>query len=560
MRDGGLRLTLAVLLTASSSACMGAIGSGEAGDGATPGDDGAGAAAPASDPVPVELARLTRLQFSNTVRDLFAPIVVPDVDAPQDPTVDAFDNNTAAQTPSPAHIEAYHAAAQTVATAAMADPEALLGCAPTTPADEDACVRAFVQSFGLRAFRGPVSADEEEGLLTLFHTQRDADATFVEASTLVVQAMLEMPRFLYRVEIGSPLDDAEHPEGTTVALDSYEVASRLSYFLWNTMPDDALFDVAAADGLRTAEGVESEARRMLADPRARAAVLRFHRQWLRFDKMQNLAKDEAAFPDFDAATNASLIASAEKQVETAFFDEGSFPSLVTDHTAWVDANIAWIYGVDSSATTLERVPVPHRSGILTHAGLLAGFAHETASSPVLRGVLVLDRFLCAPAPPPPKNVDTSPPDVVPGEVLTTRQRFEQQHENAECAACHHAIHGVGFTFESYDAVGAYRTTEAGLPIDASGWFPESAELSGPVADALAVGDALAGSREAQACVVSHWLRYALGTGKDTIALRQVQPILDRFVASDLDMRELVVSLAAADAFRNRVVALPKEKP
>lgn len=533
--------------------CLGNIGDSSSGAATQGGPDPNASVTPAE---PAPLARLTSVQYENTMRDLFAPIPV-DVDSPPtDPVVEGFDNNTGAQTPSAAHIEAYHAGASAAARAAMIDPAALLQCAPTTRADEDACAAEALARIGRRAYRRPLAADELTSLVSFYNATRVDGTDFVTAMTLVLQAMLESPHFLYRVEMGAPIDG----QADRVQLTSSEVASRLSYLLWNTMPDEELFAAAEAGELDSPEGIEAQTRRMLDDPRAREAILRFHSQWLRFDKMAAMTKDAGMFPAFGPETAAALQRSAELYIEEIFFGGGTLDTLLTDQHAFVNDEIAWLYGVDPPGSEeMQWVPVDptQRAGILTNAGLLASFAHETADSPVLRGLLVLDRFMCVPPPPPPKGVDTTPPEANDGTPMTTRDRFATQHEQGSCAGCHKAIHGIGFGFENYDAVGQWRTTENGLDVDSSGWFSPNpaSDLEGPFEGAVELAERLAASRSVQACLVSQWLRYALGVDRTGVDAMQTEPILQAFIDSDKNLRELVVELTRSPAFRTHQTAL-----
>jgi hypothetical protein len=544
---------VAALLTAG---CVGVVGDG-GGDGTGGGAPGSAAAdagpkvSPTAVP-PVPLARLTSLQYANTIRDLFAPIAVPGQSPPGDAIVDGFDNNTAAQTPSSALIEAYRTSAAAVATAAMQSSAQLLGCTPASRADEDACAHSFISSFGKKAFRRPLAADESANLTGFYASVRASGADFPTAMTATIEAFLQSPAFLYRFEIGTPVPG----QAGLVQLTGYEVSSRISYLIWNTMPDQSLLDAAAGGRLATAEGVEAEARRLLADPRAHDAVLNFHREWLRFSKMKNLTKDATMFPGWSSDVATSLQKAADKYVDGVFFGDGTLTALLTDAHAWVDASTASIYGVPSPGPDLVRVSVDptQRSGILTNAGLLAGFAHETADAPVLRGVFVLDRLLCAAPPPPPANVNTTVPAPNTADPQTTRDRFAKQHEQGTCAGCHHTIDGVGFGFEHYDAIGQWRTTDMGLPVDASGWLPPGGDLPATFSGAVELGKILAASHTVQSCVASQWMRYALGVDKTGIDPTHLKPVVDAFVASGLDLRELVVALVKSDAFRTRVVA------
>jgi hypothetical protein len=504
---------------------------------------------------PSPLSRMTALQYNNTLADLFAPIAIPVQSVPADIPVESFDNNAAVQTPSAALIEAYEAAAEAVSTAAMQSPAALLGCTPADRLAEDACAATFLSTFLPKAFRRPVTSDELSAYAGFYTAARsDGMTDFPTAMTLTLQAVLQSPEFLYRVEVGTPIPGRTD----AVQLTPYEVATRLSYFLWNTMPDQALTDAAAGGMLATKEGVQAQAERMLADPRARASVANFHRQFLRFDLMSGLTKDATMFPTFGPSTVSSMQASAEKFVDDVFFNGGSFAALLTDDHAWVNDDLAALYGVAPVGPTLTRVSVDasQRSGILTNAGLMAAFAHQTADSPVLRGVFVLRNLICEDLPPPPPGVNTAPPALDTSMPMTTRDRFAMQHEQGACASCHHTIDGIGFGFEHYDAVGAWRTEDSGLTVNAKGWFTQSYDsaLTGTFDGAVELGQKLAQSPTTQMCLVKNWLRYALGVDHKGIDSNGLTPIVTAFSAANLDMHGLVLAVAASDAFTTRVIA------
>ncbi|MEO5731175.1 MAG: DUF1592 domain-containing protein [Byssovorax sp.] len=535
------------------AACVGTLGDGDSGGGSTGagpsgGDDTPAAASP--------LARLTSTQYTATLHDLFAPVAVPDESLPANVVVEGFENNSGTQTPGAALIDALYANAVAVAVAAMKSSTELLGCSPTTRAEEDACAKAFTAKLAKKAFRRPVTDAEVADLLELYSELRsDGTTDFTTAMTLVIETILQEPDFVYRVELGTPIVT----DPTRVQLTPYEIASRLSYLLWNTMPDDALFAAAESGELATPEGIEAQARRLLADQRAHAAVLEFHSQWLRFSAMSALTKDATLFPSFTGATAAAMRASTDQYVDSIFFGEGTLTALLTDTHAWVNDELAPIYGVPApGGDTLKLVSVDpqQRAGILTSAGLMAGFAHQTADSPVLRGVWVLDRFMCNEPPPPPKNVNTTLPAADTGKPMTTRDQFATQHEAGVCAGCHHTIDGIGFGFESYDATGAWRTKDNDLPIDSSGWFTDgNGDLSGTFDGAVDLGHKLAASRTVHACVASSWMRYALGVDHKGIDQKGLAPVLDAFEKSQLKLPELVVAITKSDAFRTRPIEL-----
>ncbi len=478
---------------------------------------------------PAPMRRLTRTELRNTVRDLF-PTVKLEVDLPADSLVDGFDNNETALTASPMFVEKWSKAATALANAAA--PSA--PCKPTE-AERPACAQTFVDAFVPRAYRRPITADERARFAG-FVVEQAKTHGFETAIAMLIDAVLQTPAFLYR------------PEESTGALSGYEVATRLSYLMWQTMPDAPLFDAARAGELTTREGVEKHARRMLADPRAKAAIADFHRQWLQLDKMTTVSRDRALFPAFTDATPAALAESTKLFAEHQFWN-GSFESLLTEPRAFVNDTLAPLYGVAKpGAMTLVDLDSKQRAGLLTQTGFLATKAHEKFDAPILRGVFVLERFLCAPPPPPPPDVADIPP--AEGETpKTTRQRIEASHSSGGCKNCHDTIHGVGFLFNNYDAVGAWRTTENGIAVDSSGVIKGLGDMDGTYNGAVALSTAMAKSERVKQCFSRQWFRFAHGrteTHADGCAVVAMQKALD--VAKG-NMREMLVQMVLADAFR-----------
>ncbi|HKP62333.1 MAG TPA: DUF1592 domain-containing protein [Polyangiales bacterium] len=503
---------------------------------------------------PAPLARLTNQEYRNTVADLFEGLTLPELSLPPDNVVEGFDNNAKAQTPSPALIEAYRGGAQTVAAAVLANTSAVLPCKPANASQEASCGQQWIDAFAPRVYRRPLSAEEKGRITTFFNNSRTAYG-FNTAVSMVVQGLLQSPQFLYRPELGGAAKSGSAP------LTGYELASRLSYFFWDTMPDEELLDAAAGGKLDSAAGVETQARRLLDDPRARPAVAAFHRQWLRFDKMDSMRKDSGMYPGWNDQVADSLRTSVAKFVEHVFWDmNGSLSALLTDSGAYVNDDTAAIYGVakpGSKDLVWSKTDATRRSGILTQAGLLAGFAHETADSPVLRGVFVMDRFFCSAPPPPPPGVTGSVTDETSSTMpMTTRDRFAMTHESGTCATCHHTIDGFGFGFSHYDAVGGWRETENGLAVNAKGWISNTQDANGDFDGAVELGKRMAASGQVSECVSAQWYRYALSLGSDDADACTVAQISEALKDNQGDLREVLIATVSSDAFRNRPEVTP----
>lgn len=484
---------------------------------------------------PTPLRRLTQPQYDHTVRDLlgidlglalerFAP----------DEEIGAFRSNAVAPVAT-LDVENYLAVAEDLSAAAVADLEALVPCA----ADADAtCARAFAADFGRRAYRRPITPAEINDLVAVYETGE----TFADGIRRLVQAALQSPYFLYHLE---PVPDGAE---AIAPLDPYALANRLSYFLWSSMPDEQLFEAAATGGLSSPEGVREQAMRMVRDPRAYDTVASFHAQWLDLEELALLTKDPERFPQFDA----DLVAAMRK--ETARFadfvilkGDGSFEALMTSSMSFPTGPLAELYGLPASTNAPVDLGV-QRSGILTHAGVMAAHAHANQTSPVKRGALLLQNVLCQPLPPPPEDVDNVPPD--PDPSLTTRQRLAAHTENVECAGCHRLFDGLGFAFEHYDAIGAWRDLEDGHPIDATGTAEGVPDL-GAFDGATELTVRLANSLTAQRCYATQWYRFAFGRVESPDDDGHLSLLYDAFEASGFNVRQLLVELAASQAFRNR---------
>lgn len=496
---------------------------------------------------PAPMRRLTEEELHRTLRDLFPGIELPAVEL-NDGEGKGFEGDVARQTPSDLVVEQLRAAANAVSAAAVARLDLLLPRQPADAADEAAVGHELVASFGPRALRRPLEAREIDAYEAFFDAQL-AEHNFPVAVELLLQAFLQAPSFIYRIEAGvGPADDRG-----AVALGAYEVANRLSYLLWGSMPDAALFQAAKENALRTPEQLESQARRMLADDRAREAVLSFHRQWLDFDKVLAANKDAATYPQWNDELRRSVRTEADKLIEEVWQGDATLRSLFTTRTTRVNASLAALYGVPAPAEEwgLVELPEDQRAGVLTQAAFLAGRAHAVYPSPVLRGVFVLERILCEATPPPMAGISTDPPDAADEPAPTTnRQRYAQHTFDPVCQECHVGIDGIGMGLESYDAIGAYRTLDNGLPVDNSGNL-DGTSVGGSFQGGPGLAALLAESKVVHECAVRHWLDFAHGRAEEREDQAQFTEVNSAFAAADGDLRELLVAIVKSPAFRTR---------
>ncbi len=498
---------------------------------------------------PAPLQHLTRVEYVRTLRDLVG-VEVPVSELPPDDNTHGYEMGTSL---SSLLVDSYAHSAEKVASQAALGP--LLDCAPASFVDidaamreesEDACAQSFIARFARRAYRRPLTDEDQSGLFAVFDAGRDA-LGFEGGARLVIEAVLQSPSFLYHVH-----DSTSAEQNGLRALTPVALADRLSYLLWGSMPDDALLAHVEAGDLSDEAVLESEARRMLeARPEAaREGFLNFARQWLGLDKLDTLSRDLARYPEFSPQVARDLRTSLERQLEEAFGDGGLFALFDAD-SAFVNANIAPLFGAAAEGDDLVEVTLDpaQRRGLLTHPGLLAALSKPNQSDPVLRGKFVRERFMCQQLTPPPPNVATTPPDPAPGS--TTRERFAEHSRNEACATCHRLMDPIGFGLEHYDALGAYRLVDEGVLVDARGEVVQSPDMEGKFNGGVELAEKLAESASVRDCVATQFFRYAVGrteTKKDTCSLQKAR---EEFAASGGDFQELLVKLVKTDAFRYR---------
>ena len=500
------------------------------------------------------LSLLTRVQYDATIADLLGDTSQPSQSFPPENQVQGFNNNTEVHIANPLLVEQFMDAAEGIAGRAVAaNLTTLAPCAGTSVAEQTACGASFVTTFGKRAFRRPLLADEAQAYNTLFAGMA-ASRGYSVAVLLTIQAMLQSPQFLYRVDAAR----SATPETGAVILDPYQMASRLSYFLTGSMPDDALFAAADKSQLASADEIETQARRLLETAKAHAMVRDFNEQWLRLDQLSGLARNPP-----DATTDVKDIGADYKEslqqfLDHVYWDKGDLSSLFLAPDMYVNARLAGVFGVDAPKSGFASVSAaPGQVGLLTQPALMAMLAHSDQSGPVQRGVFVREQILCIPVPPPPPNFNPVAPD--PDPSLTTRERFKVHTASAACSACHDLIDGTGFGFENYDQLGRYRSQENGLPVDASGDMIATGEtaLDGTFNGAEELSQRIAVSPRAQNCLASNWFRYAMGRVETAADACSVLDVQKKFVTSGGQFKELLVALTLTDAFRYRP-AVPED--
>ena len=503
------------------------------------------------------IRRLTRQEYDNTIRDLLGTIAPPGGVADQFTQEEeslGYNNQAEALQVTVLHAGQFISAAEVLA-AHVADRLELFPACVTNEDPLDAqrqrCTESFIRTFGQRAWRRPLTEAEFERYARLFEDVGDSAEPLRDGVELVAIALLCSPNFTYRMEVEvdqTPLPD--HPD--ILQPTQWELASRLSYLLWQTMPDDNLFAAATAGELNTPEALESQARRMLASPRARPALLSFFNQWLRIDGVGELRMDEMVFPAWDERLSALWAEESRRFLEHVIFtDEADFGDLFTADYSFVEERLASLYGLEGvSGEAFVKVPLDpsQRSGILTHGSLLAMSSKPNETSPISRGILVLEQLFCANLPKPPDGVPVEAPD--PDPTLATRDRLAAHSENPACMTCHRLIDPLGMGFEHYDALGRWRTRVGDHPVDAVGAIIEAGDANGPFEGAVEMGARLARSEYVSHCVAQQFFRYAMGRGDtraDMCAVEELQSSL----TDKQDFLAVVLRLVKTDAFQYR---------
>jgi hypothetical protein len=525
----------------------GGAGGGVVGPGGTGGTGGTGGLPPPPpDPLAagaMPLRRLTIREYNNTVRDLLG-------DSGNRANTFTLDKDSEflfkrANIVSSSDADNLKDAAEATAAAVASR---VMMMAPCAGGNEDSCATAFINDFGPRAYRRPLAADEVTRLTDLYHTGRTAlGLDYPNAIQLLIEGVLQSPGFLYHWELGN---NAPTVEGKVVKLSPYEVASRLSYFIWGSMPDAVLFTAAKNNQLGTQMEIQTQAQRMLKDAKARETVSEFTNEWLNLDQVTARPKDMMVYPQWTDALKAAMAAELSDFIAGTVFDgDGRFTSLLMGTNSFVNDSLGPIYGM-SGITGSNMRPATldsgERAGLLTRAGFLAVNASTDRSSPTRRGHRIFERLLCGEMPMPPANVPPSKPITAAG---TTRQHIEDHDKNPCTGACHGFMDPVGFAFEHYDGIGRYRTSDNGLMVDSTGEF----EVDGKMVsfnDARDVSKVLSSSTTAAQCFATQWLRYATKR-TDTEADRASLEGMDAAFAKANSITDLMVGLVGSRTFRYR---------
>lgn len=512
------------------------------------------------DPGARVLHRLNRTEYNNTVRELLGITTRPADRFPADGGGGGgFDNNADTLFVPPILMEKYLAAAEDILAAAPSD-RLWIARPAWYRSDRDTAARNL-SWFARRAFRRPVSPDEVDRLLRVYQSARNEGSPFDDAVLAAYKAVLVSPHFLFRVE-------RERPSGAPWRLDGFELASRLSYFLWSAPPDEALLAAAESGSLSEPGMYETQVRRMLRDPRIQALAESFTSQWLGTKTLQTTAQpDRSRFPIFTDSLRDAMAAEPVEFFASLIRDNGSILTLLDADYTFANAELARLYGITNlTATNFVRVSLPdrNRGGIVGMAAVLTQTSYPLRTSPVLRGKWILEEVLGTPPPPPPPLVATLPPDDRVTEGQTFRQRLEAHRKNPNCAACHSRLDPLGFALENFDPVGRWRTEVDGRPVDAAGTLANGESVAGPAELKKAL---LARKGLFVRHLTEKMLSYALGRGLEYYDIPAVKSIVRQVEADSYRMDTLILEVARSYPFLWRrgespatASAAPEESP
>ncbi len=501
--------------------------------------------APRFVPSPPTMPRLTSVQYRNTVKDVFGG-VLPETALEPDTNPYLFYAIGAATTSlSEQGTQQYAESAAAIVESLFADPkrrDALLGCTPKEAGD--ACVAGFIRRVGRLLFRRPLADADVARWVAV--AQATAEGDLYRGVRMSLYGMLQSPRFLYRIEAGE--DDPADP--TRRRYDSFEMAERLSFLLWNTSPDDELLQAAERGELLDAASLEKQTRRLLDSPRARSAVQGFFDQYLNLGTLAQVERDPARYPAFTKTLLSAMRSEVQLLVDDFVFRrQADIREIFSTRRTFVNKELSSLYQVAApGATEVAFVPVElpasgPRAGVLTLGAVLTMNAHPTDTSPTLRGKYLRERVLCQLVPPPPGNINLNI-DNMGGMPKSLRERLEEHRKNPACFSCHAMMDPPGFLFENFDPIGAYRTMSEGLPVQTQSEFDGES-----LADARDLAARLGADPRVARCLVRQVFRHANarldGAGDEPV----IEALTEQFGSAGYRFRDLLVALVQSDGFR-----------
>lgn len=503
-----------------------------------------------SHPGKVTFRRLNRTEYNNTLRDLLGINFQPAADFPADDLGQGFDNIAEVLSMPPLLMEKYLDAAEQVIDQVLQD-EALrtrlIYVQPSAEVREDEAARRVLVRHTSRAYRRPLTDEEIERLMKLYQAEVEGGAKFPQSLSLPLVASLSSPYFLFRIE----LDPNDHPDSVR-PLNDYELATRLSYFLWSSMPDEDLFQSAGRGELKQPEMLEKQMRRMLSDPKGQAFVDNFISQWLELRTLNKITPDPQRFPTFNEALREDMKHETLQFAGHILFENRSILEFLDAKYTFINESLAKHYGIENvSGDEFRLVSLPNdrRGGVLTQASVLTLTSNPTRTSPVKRGKWILENILGAPPPPPPPNVKLLAEGGETELLGSLRERMEQHREDPSCAVCHKKMDALGFGFENFDAVGAWRDLDGRFAIDPAGALPGNQKFSGPAE----LRRVLVDQRRDQfvTCLTEKLMIYALGRELEASDRCEVERIVAKLAEDDYRFQTLILEIVRSAPFQKR---------
>ncbi len=490
------------------------------------------------------LRRLSHVEFQNTIRDLIGVEIDAKGAFVADSVEHGFENHPEKLDVSALLANQYRELAESLAEDLDISP-----LIPCDIADGDInCAHRFIADFGLRAYRRPLTSDEIRAYRDLY-TLVVRQECFEQGIRWIIVAMLQSPHFLYRSELG-------RRDGDQFVLTPFEIATGLSYLLWQTMPDDELFSLAQEGRLLEPAVIAEQTERMLADERSVSMVQNFVQRWLHLDMLMQVVRDSEIYAALYFELREAMLEETNHFVGDLWRRNQPLAQLFTAESSWLNIELSDYYGIplaqneadDQVFQQVDTAPT-RRAGILSHGSFLTTHASPTSSSPIHRGVIVRERVLCNELQPPPDGLDITPPEFDPD--LSTRERFAAHTENAQCQGCHQLIDPIGLGFENFDGIGRFRAEDGGREVDASG---ELIRLSGnetPFDGLAELGAVLADDAEVTACYTRQWLRFGIGETEGLNSECYVDNLTDRFNADGRTLQSVVAALTKTPHFLTR---------
>ena len=500
------------------------------------------------------LRRITRFEYNNTVRDLLDLKTRHADTLPGEEAGSGFGNDADALGVSRLLTDGYRSVAKQFAQEATVDAAAVVrvaGCDPAT--GEDACQQRFLADYLGRAFRRPAEPDEVTSYQSTFTQGKMLGGTFATGVRAVLERSLQSAQFLYRIETGEMVDVARNLGRPT----GYEIASRLSYLIWSSMPDKALLEAAQQGKLATKEGVVAEARRLLGDGRAKDGLRYFHGMLLGHSGLDNLERDMQLYPSFKPGMGSLFRQETEQFLDYAVWEGGGdLSTIFTAPYTFVNGPLATFYGIPNvtgdAFKKVDLVDTTKRLGLMTQASILTLTTPGSRTDPVVRGKWIYTKVLCGKVPDPPPDVPLLP-EAEPGQSV--RVRLAMHRDNPNCAGCHMLMDPIGFGFENYDGVGQWRDLENGVPIDNSGNVIAT-DVAGPFNGPVEFAQKLAVSRDVRSCYVGRYLNYAYGRALDPKDECSKSVATTAFEQAQGNVKELMIAVTQTDGFLLRELSAP----